>query len=558
MDYWTLRRQIRETAVDVPAPLLVRRFIGMSTGGIGMILVAGKRELCCEIAVDPPKQWLRLTPLWEESEHEPPFARALNRVLKDARLEAWEMPVRDRVVAIRLRNRSSFFGDRLSFSLMIEFTGRISNCLLCDHERLVLEQLRTTGNNRLRSPYVFPGPAGLLSDKAIFPPPPVDAAFSDWGKTIPGFSPLIGREVSFLADQRKISRAEAWSELLPRLEACSEPVCLYRTGEKVVAICAVPMQHLEAGCSGTSFARVNEAFDLVFGEVLSVRLRESLRTQVLTRCARELTAIGEHIAEQSALLRAGAEAEHLKKAGDLILQNLGRIPPYAKTASLTDLETGEVHVLELEPGKTPGENAQRYFHRYKKAKRSKVEIERRLVTLRRREEWLREQQWFCQSAARADELRSLVDVLEDKPVPKPTAGEKRRKLQPTLEVDGCRFYVGKNARQNQNVTFGFGRKGDMWFHALEVPGSHVIARRDGGAFSEADLLLGAQLAAFFSFARQSGKAAVDYTDVAHVRKIPGGAPGQVFYTNQKTLFVNPQEALSCLNAAVETPCRPGR
>ena len=110
-----------------------------------------------------------------------------------------------------------------------------------------------------------------------------------------------------------------------------------------------------------------------------------------------------------------------------------------------------------------------------------------------------------------------------------------------VEKDNCRFFVGRNCRQNDILTFQIAKKGDWWFHANDVPGSHVILKKLEGQITEDDIYRGAVLAAWFSFARDSSKVAVDNTDVAFVKKIPGGGPGRVSYTHQKTMFVNPQE-----------------
>ena len=123
-----------------------------------------------------------------------------------------------------------------------------------------------------------------------------------------------------------------------------------------------------------------------------------------------------------------------------------------------------------------------------------------------------------------------------------------KRLQPFLELDGCRFYVGRNGRQNDLVTFGLGRRGDLWAHAHEVPGAHVVAKRADGSPTPRDAERAALLAAWFSFARDAGKVPVDVTDIAHVRRIPGGGPGRVSFTHQRTILVSPREAEALLGA----------
>ncbi len=110
-------------------------------------------------------------------------------------------------------------------------------------------------------------------------------------------------------------------------------------------------------------------------------------------------------------------------------------------------------------------------------------------------------------------------------------------IKPSFEQNGCKYYVGHNAKQNDLITFKIGKKGDIWFHANDVPGAHVVLKKPEGDINEEDLLAGARFAALNSFAKNSSKVLVDYTDVSNVKRIPNGGLGQVSYTNQHTIVV---------------------
>lgn len=122
-------------------------------------------------------------------------------------------------------------------------------------------------------------------------------------------------------------------------------------------------------------------------------------------------------------------------------------------------------------------------------------------------------------------------------------------VRPLLEIDGCRFYVGRNSRHNDLLTFGVGRPGDLWLHAHEVPGSHVLVRRPDGSVSEIDLERGASLAAWFSTARDGGRVAVDVADLATVKRIPGAPPGRVTFRAHRQLRVDPHRGRDLLAGA---------
>ena len=108
--------------------------------------------------------------------------------------------------------------------------------------------------------------------------------------------------------------------------------------------------------------------------------------------------------------------------------------------------------------------------------------------------------------------------------------------------DGLVILIGKNNYQNDKLTFKTASFNDTWFHAKDIPGSHVILRNGGNELTDDDIMLAANLAAHFSKAQGSSKIPVDYTEVRYVKKPSGSKPGFVIFTNQKTLYVTPDEA----------------
>jgi predicted ribosome quality control (RQC) complex YloA/Tae2 family protein len=125
-------------------------------------------------------------------------------------------------------------------------------------------------------------------------------------------------------------------------------------------------------------------------------------------------------------------------------------------------------------------------------------------------------------------------------------GKKKKKTdRPTLHVytssEGIEIYVGKNNLQNEYVTNRLGKPNDTWLHTKDIPGSHVLIRSE--SYGDATLNEAAQLAAYFSQAKQSSSVPVDCTLIRHVRKPSGAKPGFVIYDHQRTLFVTPEEQM---------------
>ena len=110
-----------------------------------------------------------------------------------------------------------------------------------------------------------------------------------------------------------------------------------------------------------------------------------------------------------------------------------------------------------------------------------------------------------------------------------------------FQIDGGEIFIGRNNQQNEYLTHRFAKPDDMWFHTLQVQGSHVILRTQGGEPTDEMLTLAARYAAYFSRARESSKVAVDYTPVKFIKKPPASPLGFVIYTNQKTAVIDPKE-----------------
>jgi predicted ribosome quality control (RQC) complex YloA/Tae2 family protein len=112
-----------------------------------------------------------------------------------------------------------------------------------------------------------------------------------------------------------------------------------------------------------------------------------------------------------------------------------------------------------------------------------------------------------------------------------------------ISCNGYDIYVGKNSIQNERITLKESNSNDIWLHTKDIPGSHVIIKKQKDEIPESTILEAAFLAAYFSKVRLSSKVPVDYTIVKYVKKIPGSKPGMVTYSNHKTIFVSPDEEM---------------
>jgi predicted ribosome quality control (RQC) complex YloA/Tae2 family protein len=234
-----------------------------------------------------------------------------------------------------------------------------------------------------------------------------------------------------------------------------------------------------------------------------------------------------------------------------LLVNVASIPPRADKVALKEWGSGEMLEIALDPNLSPSRNAERYFKKYKKARIDPQKIQKEAVSLRDAIEELREQRELLDSIEDPMKLQEAVrDVVNwiSPPAqkdPKKTRKEAKDKdLPPHLrfELDGCIVFVGLSARGNRFVTFKQAAGDDLWLHAHELPGAHVIVK---GAMGREEmersgvLAFAASLAAAHSRGKDALSVQVDYTERRYVRSVPGAAVALVTYVNAGTIRVDP-------------------
>lgn len=248
-------------------------------------------------------------------------------------------------------------------------------------------------------------------------------------------------------------------------------------------------------------------------------------------------------------LNEAEDAERYRIWGELLLSSLHTIHKGDASVELVNYydEEGRTETIPLDPLLTPSENAQRYFKRYNKFKNSLAVIDEQKRLAQGEITYLEGllQQLHDASLSDIDEIREELTqqgYLRDRG----KKGKKKKKSdKPTLHLytssEGIEIYVGKNNLQNEYVTNRLAKPNDTWLHTKDIPGSHVVIRSD--SYGDATLNEAAQLAAYFSQAKQSSSVPVDCTLIRHVRKPSGAKPGFVIYDHQRTLFVTPDEQL---------------
>ena len=245
-------------------------------------------------------------------------------------------------------------------------------------------------------------------------------------------------------------------------------------------------------------------------------------------------------------LKATERADELQKYGELLTTYLFQLEKGMHVAEVVDYydENGAILSIPLDPLKTPNENAQQYYKKYNKLKVAKVELKKQIELNDAEIEYLETLIAQLDVASPSDLLEIREELAEEGYI---RQKRQKKKANPKISLEaytsstGTEFFVGKNNTQNDYLTFKFARRDEIWLHAKDIPGSHVIIRSTEP--DETTLLEAASVAAYFSKARASSGVPVDYTRARFVKKPSGAKPGFVIYTDQQTVYVTPDEQL---------------
>ena len=244
-------------------------------------------------------------------------------------------------------------------------------------------------------------------------------------------------------------------------------------------------------------------------------------------------------------LKTAENAEYQKIIADTLMSNIYLIKKGETSCTLHNIYTNEMIEIALSPLLTPVENAQVYYKRYNKYKRAIEEINKQKQETKDLLQYLQSLDTSLQTATNKIEVAEIRQELinegiisENKKGKGKASLPKSAPLSISLSHDTV-IYVGKNNRQNDFVTFTIAKPRDLWFHTKGFPGSHVILKTALPKPTEAEIKTAANLAAYFSKARNSSNVPVDCAEKRFVKKPSGAKPGFVIYTNQQTLYVTP-------------------
>lgn len=506
------------------------------------------------ISIHPSYARIHLTESEFINPSEPPlFCMVLRKHLIGSRIEKIEQISLERIIAIDLRGKDEI-GDSVEHQLLIEIMGKHSNVMLIekDTQKIVNAMKHIPPSvNRHRtilpgSTYVFPPSQDKLNPLRDLEDTFIRKLDFNAGKldrqivsVLMGFSPFIAKELvhrAHLGSQAKLEKE--FIKLRNQLSSQQYEFAMYENSREDFHV--LPITYLP---KKREFNSANELVDAFYANKAE---RDRVKQQVrdLTRLIQnELNKNKRKLKIHNETLKQSKEADKYQKYGELLTANMHLVSKGMKSIEVIDYYDPEQKELTipLKEDLTPSENAQRFFSRYRKLLHAK---DRAAEEIQKTEEEIVYLESVLQQLedAREEDVEEIRMELEEEGYQKQRQ-KRKKKVKPKPDQytssDGTVIYVGRNNKQNEYVTHKLAHKEDIWLHTLNIPGSHVIIKSSEP--SEQTLIEAAQLAAYYSKARDSESVPVDYTKVKYVKKPTGAKPGFVTYTEQKTLFVTPKK-----------------
>lgn len=496
----------------------------------------------------------------------PNFCMLLRKHIGNGRIVDVSQPGLERIIQFRIEHLDEL-GDLRQKTLVIEIMGKHSNIIFCDEKDQIIDSIKHVPAQMSSVREVLPGRPYFIPD-TMEKQDPLTAADEDFSRALrgkpmriskavytsfTGISPVVAEEICYLAGiDSQMTASDLTDDMLTHLyrqfqyymedvrNGAFTPV-IYFDGNTPKEFSALPLTHFQ-NLEKKEYGSISEVLSTYYATRNTlVRIRQKsadLRHIVQTALERNR----KKYELQSRQLKDTENRDLYKVYGELINAYGYQLPEGSKELTALNYYTGEELTIPLDPVKTPQENAQKYFARYNKQKRTYEALTELISETGDEIRYLESVESALDIALYEEDLTQIKEELSQAGYIRRRQQKKKAKIlsRPLHYVssDGYHMYVGKNNLQNEELTFHFASGNDWWFHAKGVPGSHVILKSGGDEVPDRTFEEAGRLAAYYSKNRGNEKAEIDYIEKKHVKKVNGGRPGFVIYHTNYSLVID--------------------
>lgn len=496
----------------------------------------------------------------------PSFCMLLRKHLQNGRITAISQPGLERIIVIEAEHYNEM-GDLCTKKLIIEIMGKHSNIIFTDSEDMILDSIKHISGMVSSVREVLPGRTYFIPktqdkldplqiQKSIFVPclteknmPLYKALYSCYT----GLSPVIAQELCYRAglDGDESTAAlkpddidrlyEHFHSLMMEIQSGSfSPEIIYHK-DAPYDFSAVPLT-IYRDYVRESFSSMSAVLERYYSQKsIYTRIRQKsvdLRKIVQTALERNTKKYDLQVKQ----LQDTQKREKYKVYGELIHTYGYGVAYGSKSMEALNYYTNETITIPLDETMTPAENAQRYFDKYNKMKRTDEALSALILEVKEEIEHLETISNSLDIAQQEEDLVQIKEELIESGYIRRKGGGKKVKITSKpfhyRSSDGFDLYVGKNNLQNDELTFKFASGNDWWFHAKGMPGSHVIVKSGGADLPDRCFEEAARLAAYYSKGRNMEKVEIDYTEKKNVKKPSGSKPGFVVYYTNYSLIID--------------------
>ncbi|ALS00525.1 fibronectin-binding protein [Enterococcus silesiacus] len=509
------------------------------------------------LSAHPSYTRVQLTEIAYANPETPPnFVMMLRKFLEGAILEQIHQVNNDRVIHFTFTKRDEL-GDLQNIVLIVELMGRHSTIVLINKENgKILDAIKHIGSSQNSYRSLLPGAEYIDPPKQEQENPfsannekvfellskAIELNGSYLQKNFQGLGKDTADELAFQLNERPNEKMLVWQSFWTAIEAKTNPTLTIT--EKKEYFTPLPFASLEG--KQEHFESLSQLLDAFYGGKAEKDRVKQQGGELIHKIENELKRNQSKVVKLQQTLADTEHAENYRRDGELLTTFMTQVPKGAEFVELPNYyEEDQLLKIKLNPALTPNQNAQKYFQKYQKLKNAVKVVHGQIEQANQEISYLESVLAQLEIAGPMDIEMIREELIEQEYVkkrgPKKQKQPKKSKPEEFYSSDGSLILVGRNNLQNDQLTLRTAKKTDIWLHAKDIPGSHVIIKDTDP--SDNTLREAANLAAYYSKYRLSAQVPVDYVQVKHVHKPNGAKPGYVIYENQKTIYVTPDEQL---------------
>ena len=531
-----MMHQVKKSLIDTIQSGRINKIYQISKYELLFQVRANRKNYQLLISSHPMYARVQLTSLTYPTPEAPnPLTMLFRKLLEGGYIKEIEQIDLDRILKITFACHNEL-GDAIEYILYIEIMGKHSNIILVGKNNKIIDCIKHISPSMNTERFLQPG--------ALYQLPPMVEKLnpftsdfvedSQLTKIYQGMAPILSKEILYRIDQ-----GEDFKEIMKQIDK-SQDLYITKINDKEY-FHVIELTHLQV--ITTKYA-LFDGLDLHFNEIDQKERIKQQTSNLLKFIQNEYQKNTTKLKKLKATLEDSENSDDYRIKGDLLYASL-----YLMQKGMTSVEVDNYYdntkmKITLDPKLDPKANAQKYYQKYQKAKNS-IDVLHQQIELTEKEID------YFDSLITAMSQASYYDALEIKEELENEGYLKKKKQRNTirkkkipqfqkyLTKDGIEIDIGKNNLQNDYLTFKYAHRYDMWFHAKDMPGSHVIVKAQD--LDEYTIRLAAKIAAYYSKGKNSSSVPVNYTLVKTLKKPAGSKPGKVILDNYKTIYIDPDD-----------------